>query len=87
MKTSNYLRQAKRRSHRPTTEKSNWQDKIIGKNHLISVLDINRAQLEVWLKSGMPVLKTGNHGNEWEFDLVAVKAWLQSNHLNHPGEA
>ena len=82
MKSSNYLRQAKRRGHKSETDsQSAWMDKIIGKNHLCSLLNVNRAQLDHWIKSGMPVLKHGGINKEWEFDLIAVKSWLKSQNL------
>lgn len=84
MKSSNYLRRAKRKNQHPTqsSDTTNWQDKVIGKNHLIALLNIKRAELDLWLKQGMPVLRTGGFGREWEFDLIAVKAWAKSQHLS-----
>lgn len=85
MKSSNYLRQAKRRNHHKDAEKSpSWQDKVVGKYQLSLLLDINRAQLDSWIKMGMPVIQEGGINREWEFDLVAVKAWANSNgHLEN----
>ncbi|NVJ49702.1 MAG: terminase small subunit [Gammaproteobacteria bacterium] len=77
MKSSNYLRQAKRRNHRHHESKQNtWQDKVVGKYQLTLILDINRAQLDRWIKEGLPVVAQGSLGKDWEFDLVAVKSWI-----------
>ncbi|WMS86682.1 hypothetical protein [Pleionea litopenaei] len=79
MKSSNYLRQAKRRNHRHHEPKdSNWQDKVVGKYQLTLILGINRAQLDRWLKEGLPVIAQGHLSKDWEFDLVAVKAWIDT---------
>ncbi len=80
MKSSNYLRQAKRRNHNrsETPKKSSWQDKVVGKYQLSLLLDINRAQLDSWIKNGMPVIQQGGLNKEWEFDLVAVKSWADT---------
>ncbi len=82
MRTSNYLRQGKRRGqNKEGTENAFWSDKINGKYQLTLALDINRAQLDNWIKLGMPVLKSGGINNQWEFDLSAVKAWAHAEGL------
>ncbi len=80
MKSSNYLRQAKRRHQRlpEANDDNHWQDKVIGKYQLTLLLEINRAQLDSWIKQGMPVISQGGLNKEWEFDLVAVKAWASA---------
>ncbi|NVJ59425.1 MAG: hypothetical protein HWE27_03495 [Gammaproteobacteria bacterium] len=82
MKSSNYLRQAKRRGQhlRKSEGEDNhaWQDKILGKYQLTLALGINRAQLDSWIKQGMPVTNRGNINKEWEFDLVAVRSWAKA---------
>ncbi len=81
MKSSNYLRQAKRRNqHRYESETAPhpWQDRVIGKYQLSLLLDLNRAQLDAWIKEGMPVVESGGLNKEWIFDLVAVKSWAHA---------
>ncbi|WP_144391904.1 terminase small subunit [Pleionea sediminis] len=81
MRSSNYLRQAKRRNHNKgeSNRKSQWQDRVVGKYQLSLMLDINRAQLDSWIKEGMPVLQHGGLNKEWEFDLVEIRAWATAN--------
>ncbi len=78
MKSSNYLRRAKRKStEHSDAHPEDWQDKVIGKNYLVSLLNIHHNELENWLAAGMPYLRQGGINREWEFDLIAVKQWLR----------
>lgn len=89
MKSSNYLRQAKRRHNRSTdtndgTHNNNehWhysaEDKIVGKDSLASMLDETVTNVELWIRQGMPVEQRGDQLHDWIFNLLAVNNWRSS---------
>ncbi len=84
MKSSNYLRQAKRR-HNRTNETESWhysaEDKIVGKDSLASLMDETVTNVELWIRQGMPVEQRGDQLHDWIFNLIEVNNW-RSTHPN-----
>lgn len=78
MRSSNYLRQAKRRQNRVEIGNHfgySGDDKVCGKDSLASVMDVTITTVERWIRDGMPVEQRGDQTHEWIFDLGEVKAW------------
>ncbi len=78
MRSSNYLRQAKRRHNKSIIDDSTTfsaDDQIIGKDTLSSIMDVTITSIERWIRDGMPVEQRGNQYEDWIFDLSAVKRW------------
>lgn len=82
MRSSNYLRQAKRRHSKSITDGSSAftsNDQIVGKDTLASLMDVTITSVERWIRDGMPVEQRGDNLNEWIFDFTAVKRWKSEN--------
>ncbi len=83
MRSSNYLRQGKRRQNRAYIESPfgiTPGDKVCGKDSLASMMDVTITTIERWIRDGMPVEQRGDQTNEWIFDISDVKSWyLQIN--------
>ena len=81
MKSSNYLRQAKRR-HNRSVDSEQWhysaEDKIVGKDSLAGLLDETVTNIELWIRHGMPVEQRGDQLHDWIFNLVEVNKWRLS---------
>lgn len=78
MRSSNYLRQAKRRQSRTdVTDKIGFSgdDKAYGKDSLASLMDVSITTIERWIRAGMPIEQRGDQTHEWVFDLADVKTW------------
>ncbi len=78
MRSSNYLRQAKRRHNKSIVDDSTVftaDDRIIGKDTLSSIMDVTITSIERWIRDGMPVEQRGNQYEDWIFDLSQVKRW------------
>jgi len=78
MRSSNYLRQAKRRHNKTIVDDSQVygsDDQIIGKDTLASMMDVTLTCIERWIREGMPVEQRGDHVTDWIFDLSEVKSW------------
>lgn len=78
MRSSNYLRQAKRRHNKSIVDDSTTfsaDDQIIGKDTLSSIMDVTITSIERWIRDGMPVEQRGSQYEDWIFDLSAVKRW------------
>ena len=78
MRSSNYLRQAKRRQNRAVVDQPlgySPNDQVVGKDTLASVLDVSLTSIERWIRDGMPVAQRGDQFQEWIFDLSEVKDW------------
>ncbi|WP_196139241.1 terminase small subunit [Aliikangiella sp. G2MR2-5] len=78
MRSSNYLRRAKRRQNKTTIHQQfNYSpnDKVCGKDSLASVMDVTITTVERWIRDGMPVEQRGDSTHEWLFDLTQVKQW------------
>jgi hypothetical protein len=81
MRSSNYLRQAKRRHNKSIVDDSavfTSNDQIIGKDTLASLMDVTITSVERWIRDGMPVEQRGDQYAEWVFDFSAVKEWKSS---------
>jgi hypothetical protein len=82
MKSSNYLRQSKRRHSKSIVGASTiitGEDKIIGKETLASLMDVTLTSIERWIRDGMPVEQQGDQLADWVFNLKEVKTWKQDN--------
>jgi len=81
MRSSNYLRQAKRRQNRPNNT-NQWDytpnDKVIGKDSLASIMDVTITTVERWIRDEMPIEQRGDQLHDWIFNLSNVKAWRAS---------
>lgn len=78
MRSSNYLRQAKRRHTKSIVDDTTVftsNDQIIGKDTLASLMDVTITSIERWIRDGMPVEQRGDKIKEWIFDYSAVKQW------------
>lgn len=78
MRSSNYLRQAKRRQNRTDVGGQlgySPEDKICGKDSLASIMDVTITTVERWIRDGMPVAQRGDHTHDWIFELGEVKSW------------
>ena len=78
MRSSNYLRQAKRRHNKSIIDDSTVftsNDRVVGKDTLASLMDVTITSVERWIRDGMPVEQRGDHIQEWIFDLSKVKKW------------
>jgi len=78
MRSSNYLRQAKRRHNKTIVDDSQIytsDDQIIGKDTLASMMDVTLTSVERWIRDGMPVEQRGDNLTDWIFDLSEVKRW------------
>jgi hypothetical protein len=78
MRSSNYLRQAKRRHNKSIVDDSSVytaDDQIIGKDTLASIMDVTITSIERWIRDGMPVEQRGDQFEDWIFDLSQVKRW------------
>ncbi|MDQ7048267.1 MAG: terminase small subunit [Enterobacterales bacterium] len=82
MRSSNFLRQAKRRHTKVISEEANIfsaDDQIVGKDTLASILDVSITSVERWIRDGMPVAQRGDKLQEWVFDMNQVKQWKKHN--------
>jgi len=82
MKSSNYLRRAKRKHHRSIIDDSTHfssNDQIVGKDTLASIMDVTITSVERWIRDGMPVEQRGSQTQEWFFNLEQVKKWKIEN--------
>lgn len=82
MRSSNYLRQAKRRQNKTIVDDQVGflpNDKIVGKETLASLMDVTITSVERWIRGGMPVEQRGDQLHDWIFDLSEVKRWHASN--------
>jgi len=80
MRSSNYLRQAKRRHNKSIVDDSKIytsDDQIVGKDTLASMMDVTQTSIECWIRDGMPVEQRGDQYSEWIFDLNEVKRWRE----------
>jgi len=81
MRSSNYLRQAKRRQNRPDNN-NHWaytpNDEVIGKDSLASIMDVTITTVERWIRAQMPVEQRGDPLHDWVFNLSNVKSWRAS---------
>jgi hypothetical protein len=78
MRSSNYLRQAKRRQNRGIADDQIGylpNDKIVGKDTLANLMDVTITSVERWIRDGMPVEQRGDNIHEWIFNLSDVKRW------------
>lgn len=78
MRSSNYLRQAKRRHNKAIDDESavfTSNDQVVGKDTLASLMDITITSVERWIRDGMPVEQRGSQIQEWIFNLSDVKKW------------
>jgi len=78
MRSSNYLRQAKRRHNKVIVDGSKIytsDDQIVGKDTLASMMDVTLTNVERWIRDGMPVEQRGDQLNDWIFDLSEVRLW------------
>ncbi|MGB0495191.1 MAG: hypothetical protein ACPGJI_02460 [Kangiellaceae bacterium] len=78
MRSSNYLRRAKRTQNRTSVENSSFftsNDQIVGKDTLASMMDVTITSVERWIRDGMPVEQRGSQVEEWIFNLNDVKHW------------
>ncbi len=78
MRSSNYLRQAKRRQNRTDVGGQfgySPEDKVCGKDSLASIMDVTITTIERWIRDGMPVVQRGDNTHEWIFELGDVKSW------------
>jgi DNA invertase Pin-like site-specific DNA recombinase len=78
MRSSNYLRQAKRK-HSKTIESKYTQysaeDKLVGKESIANMFDVSITTVERWIRDGMPVEQRGDQLHDWVFELAQVKQW------------
>jgi len=82
VRSSNYLRQSKRRHGKSMVDTSimvNGDDKIVGKDTLASLMDVTLTSIERWIREGMPVEQQGNQLSDWIFNLNEVKIWKRDN--------
>ena len=78
MRSSNYLRQAKRRQNRAIVDEPlgySANDQVVGKDTLASLLDVSLTSVERWIRDGMPVTQRGDQFQDWMFDMSEVKHW------------
>ncbi|TQV85568.1 terminase small subunit [Aliikangiella coralliicola] len=78
MRSSNYLRQAKRRQNRSEISDHpgfSPNDKVAGKDSLANIMDVSVTTVERWIRAGMPVEQRGDNLHDWVFDLSEVKNW------------
>ncbi|MBV1911361.1 MAG: terminase small subunit [Kangiellaceae bacterium] len=78
MRSSNYLRQAKRRHNKTIVDESSVftsNDKIVGKDTLASLMDVTITSIECWIRDGMPVEQRGSQLEDWIFNLNDVREW------------
>jgi len=82
MRSSNFLRQAKRRHTKAVSDDANIfssDDQIVGKDTLASIMDVTITSVERWIRDGMPVVQRGDKLQEWIFDMNQVKQWKVDN--------
>ncbi|MCF6194256.1 MAG: hypothetical protein L3J46_07980 [Kangiellaceae bacterium] len=82
MRSSNYLRQSKRRRSKSIVDTSTvvtGEDKIVGKDTLASLMDVTLTSIDRWIRDGMPVEQQGDQLSDWIFYLKEVKNWKQDN--------
>ncbi len=78
MRSSNYLRQAKRRHSKSIVDDTTTfsaDDQIVGKDTLASIMDVTITSVERWIRDGMPVEQRGDQFKDWIFNLSQVKHW------------
>ena len=81
MRSSNYLRRAKRTQNRTSIDNNalfTSNDQIVGKDTLASLMDVTITSVERWIRDGMPVEQRGSQIQEWIFNLNDVKQWKTS---------
>lgn len=81
MRSSNYLRQAKRRQNKSITNDQVGfmpNDQVVGKETLANLMDVTMTSVERWIRDGMPVEQRGDQLHDWVFDLSEVKRWRAS---------
>jgi len=85
MRSSNFLRQAKRRQNRNLQRRSEAfyspQDQIVGKETLAEILDVSITTIERWIREGMPVQQRGDQLHDWIFQLEEVSHWRKEKGL------
>lgn len=82
MRSSNYLRQAKRRHTKTIIDESvvySGEDQIVGKDTLASMMDVTITCVERWIRDGMPIVQRGDQYMEWIFELSKVRLWRTDN--------
>jgi len=82
MKSSNYLRRAKRKDHHSIIGDSTYfsnNNQIVGKDTLASIMDVTITSVERWIRDGMPVEQRGSQTQDWIFNLNQVKQWKAEN--------
>ena len=78
MRSSNYLRRAKRTQNKASIDSEalfTSNDQIVGKDTLASLMDVTITSVERWIRDGMPVEQRGSEIQEWIFNLNDVKQW------------
>ena len=78
MRSSNYLRRAKRSQNKVSIDSEalfTSNDQIVGKDTLASLMDVTITSVERWIRDGMPVEQRGSEIQEWIFNLNDVKQW------------
>ena len=78
MRSSNYLRRAKRTQNRTSIDTRvhfTSNDQVVGKDTLASIMDVTITSVERWIRDGMPVEQRGTYVQEWVFNLNEVKQW------------
>ncbi|MET1255216.1 terminase small subunit [Aliikangiella maris] len=81
MRSSNFLRQSKRRQNRSFVSHSSdfhIDDKVIGKDTLANLMDVTVTCVERWIRDGMPVEQRGDQFHDWVFDLAMVQQWQET---------
>ncbi len=82
MRSSNYLRQSKRRQSKLIEDISTVftsHDVVVGKDALASLMDVTVTTVDRWIRYEMPVEQRGDHLHDWIFNLNNVKTWKQNN--------
>ncbi len=81
MRSSNYLRRAKRTQNRNSIDTNalfTSSDQVVGKDTLASIMDVTMTSVERWIHDGMPAEQRGSQTQEWIFNLNDVRNWKSS---------
>jgi len=61
---------------------NNHSQVILDKKGLAAQLDVSLSTIDRWIQQGMPYVKRGGFGREWQFNLAAVKIWRYRQNKN-----
>jgi len=60
----------------------NTPGEVVNRSRLAALHGVSLPTIDAWVREGMPVVKRGSRGVEWEFDPAACYAWRMQRELD-----